>query len=50
MSWVLLFGGFFIGVVPTMALQVWNGASLLGVIIAAIGGYMVWKEVNDVSG
>lgn len=49
LGWVALIAGFIIGVLPSMIYQVWNGASLLGLTIAGIGGYFVMKgQFNDV--
>lgn len=42
-GWLLIFIGGLIGVVPTMVLQVWNGASLIGLIIFSVGAYQVLK-------
>ena len=48
-GWLTVLVGGIIGVVPTMVYQVWNGASLLGLIIVAVGSYFVTKgQFNDV--
>lgn len=47
-GWLIVFIGALIGVIPTMMLQVWNGASLLGLIIASGGSWMVVKGAHDV--
>jgi len=48
-GWLTVFVGAMIGVVPTMVYQVWNGASLLGLIIVGVGSYFVTKgQFNDV--
>jgi hypothetical protein len=46
-GWILVFIGGIIGVIPTMAYQVWNGASLFGVVIVSLGGYFVLKGLNE---
>ena len=49
LGWIAVIAGFIIGVVPTMVYQVWNGASLLGLLIAGIGSYFVMKgQFNNV--
>jgi len=50
MSYALIAVGFTLGVLPTMLFQVWNGASLLGCVLAVIGSTLLWKEVGNVSG
>lgn len=48
-GWLTVLVGGIIGVVPTMVYQVWNGASLLGLVIAGVGAYYVTKgQFNNV--
>lgn len=47
-GWTLLMIGGLVGVIPTMMFQVWNGASLLGALIAVGGAWNVMKGVSDV--
>jgi hypothetical protein len=48
MGWILVFTGGLIGSLPTMIYQVWNGASLIGVIMSVAGALMVMKGTGDV--
>lgn len=48
MGWILVFLGGVIGCVPTMVYQVWNGASLIGVLLSVAGAVMVTKGVGNV--
>jgi len=47
-GWVLVFTGGLIGVVPTMVYQVWNGASLIGLVMSVVGASIVLREVTNV--
>lgn len=48
-GWLTVLVGGIIGVVPTMVYQVWNGASLLGLMIVGVGSYFVMKgQFNNV--
>lgn len=45
-GWLIVGIGFLIGSVPTMVLQVWNGASLIGLLLAVWGSTIVLKGVT----
>jgi uncharacterized membrane protein YeaQ/YmgE (transglycosylase-associated protein family) len=47
-GWFVVFLGGLIGTVPTAVYQVWNGASLLGLILSVVGASIVFKEVTNV--
>lgn len=47
-GWLIVFLGGLIGTVPTMVYQVWNGASLIGLLLAVWGSSIVMREVTDV--
>jgi len=46
-GWLIVGIGFLIGVIPTMVLQVWNGASLIGLLLAVWGSTIVLKGVTE---
>jgi hypothetical protein len=47
-GWLTVLIGGIIGIVPTMVYQVWNGASLLGLLIVIGGGYILIREEANV--
>lgn len=47
MGYIVLFLGGIIGSVPTMVYQVWNGASLIGVMLSVAGGWMLVKGATS---
>jgi len=47
-GWLTVLVGSIIGVVPTMVYQVWNGASLLGLLVVSGGAYILIREEANV--
>jgi len=48
MWYLVLVVGFIVAVMPTILFEVWNGASLLGVVLVLLaGGFILRREVME---
>lgn len=47
-GWLTVLVGSIVGVVPTMVYQVWNGASLLGLLVVSGGAYILTRSGANV--
>lgn len=48
MWWIVMLIGFVISVSPTMLFDVWNGASLFGLMVCMLAAGFIMRRMDDV--